>query len=53
VSTVGQRIYIWQFEDKDLHSLASALFVHQISNLKNFLLVGDMHKSVNRSSSRR
>ena len=50
VSTVGQKIYIWQFKDKDLHGIAfidSAVYVHQIHTLKNFLLVGDVYKSIN------
>lgn len=50
VSTVGQKIYIWQFKDKDLHGIAfidSQVYVHQIHTLKNFLLVGDVYKSIN------
>jgi len=50
VSTVGQKIYIWQFKDKDLHGIAfidSQIYVHQIHSLKNFLLVGDVYKSIN------
>ena len=50
VSTVGQKIYIWQFKDKDLHGIAfidSQVYVHQIHSLKNFLLVGDVYKSIN------
>ena len=50
VSTVGQKIYIWQFKNNDLHGIAfidSQVYVHQIHTLKNFLLVGDVYKSIN------
>ncbi|XP_023327813.1 cleavage and polyadenylation specificity factor subunit 1 [Eurytemora carolleeae] len=50
VSTVGQKIYIWQFKDKELHGIAfidSNVYIHQIHALKNFLLVGDVYKSIN------
>ena len=50
VTTVGQKIYIWQFKDKDLHGIAfidSQIYIHQIHSLKNFLLVGDVYKSIN------
>ena len=74
VSTVGQKIYIWQFkvenkakkfkisfsflfwkkykivQDKELHGIAfidSNVYIHQIHALKNFLLVGDVYKSIN------
>ena len=50
VTTVGQKIYIWQFKNKDLHGIAfidSQIYIHQIHSLKNFLLVGDVYKSIN------
>jgi cleavage and polyadenylation specificity factor subunit 1 len=33
VSTVGQKIYIWQFKDKDLHGIAfidAQIYCHQV-----------------------
>jgi len=50
VTTVGQKIYIWQFKDKELHGIAfidTNIYVHQIHALKNFLLVGDVYQSLN------
>ena len=50
VTTVGQKIYIWQFMDKDLQGIAfidTQIYIHQIHSLKNFLLVGDVYKSIN------
>ena len=50
VTTVGQKIYIWQFKDKDLQGIAfidTQIYIHQIHSLKNFLLVGDVYKSIN------
>ena len=47
---MGQKIYIRQFKDNDLHSIAfkdSQIFVHQIHSLKNFLLVGNVFRSIN------
>ncbi len=51
VFMVGQQTYIWKFKAKDLHGLA--VYVHQIINLKNFLLVCDVYNLVNHSSSQR
>lgn len=50
ITTVGQKIYIWQFKNKDLHGIAfidSQVYIHQIHTLKNFILVGDIYKSIN------
>jgi len=50
ITTVGQKIYIWQFKNKDLHGIAfidSQVYIHQIHTLKNFILVGDICKSIN------
>jgi hypothetical protein len=33
VSTVGQKIYIWQFKDRDLHGIAfidAQIYCHQV-----------------------
>ena len=49
VATVGQKIYIFHFKNSDLFGLAfidSQVYMHQLCSLKNFLLVGDMMKSV-------
>ncbi len=49
VAAVGQKIYIFQFKNKDLFGVAfidSQIYVHQLSTLKNFILVGDVMKSV-------
>jgi len=49
VSTVGQKIYIWQFKNKELQGIAfidSNVYIHQIHALKNFLLVGDVYQSM-------
>jgi len=50
VSTVGQKIYIWQFKNNELHGIAfidSNVYTHQIHSLKNFLLIGDVYQSIN------
>ena len=49
VATVGQKIYVFQFKDKDLFGMAfidSQVYIHQLVSLKNFILVGDIMKSV-------
>lgn len=49
VATVGQKIYIFQFKNKDLFGVAfidSQIYIHQLVSLKNFILVGDVMKSV-------
>lgn len=49
VATVGQKIYIFQFKNKDLFGVAfidSRIYIHQLVSLKNFILVGDVMKSV-------
>ena len=49
VATVGQKIYVFQFKDKDLLGMAfidSQVYIHQLVSLKNFILVGDIMKSV-------
>lgn len=49
VATVGQKIYIFQFKNKDLYGVAfidSQVYIHQLVTLKNFILVGDVMKSV-------
>ena len=49
VATVGQKIYVFQFKDKDLFGMAfidSQVYIHQLVTLKNFILVADIMKSV-------
>jgi len=49
VTTVGQKIYIWQFKNGDLHGIAfidTNIYIHQIHTLKNFLLIADVYQSI-------
>ena len=49
VATVGQKVYIFQFKNKELYGMAfidSQIYIHQLAALKNFILVGDVMKSV-------
>jgi len=49
VATVGQKIYIFQFKNKELYGVAfidSQIYIHQLAAIKNFILVGDVLKSV-------
>ncbi|XP_070574061.1 cleavage and polyadenylation specificity factor subunit 1-like [Ptychodera flava] len=48
-SAVGQKIYIWAFRNSDLVGIAfidSQIFIHQLSSIKNFILVADIKKSI-------
>lgn len=49
VATEGQKIYVYKFKDRELFGLAfidSQIYIHQLVSLKNFILVGDVMKSV-------
>ena len=49
VATVGQKVYVFQFKNQDLFGVAfidSQIYIHQIATMKNFILVGDVMKSV-------
>lgn len=49
VATVGQKIYIFQFKNQDLFGVAfidSQIYIHSLCTMKNFILVGDIMKSV-------
>lgn len=49
VATVGQKIYIFQFKNKELYGVAfidSQIYIHQLASIKNFILAGDVLKSV-------
>jgi cleavage and polyadenylation specificity factor subunit 1 len=48
-SAIGQKIYVWQLKDDDLVGIAfidTQIYTHQLLGIKNFLLVGDVYKSV-------
>ena len=49
VATVGQKVYVFQFKNQDLFGVAfidSQIYIHQIATMKNFILIGDVMKSV-------
>jgi len=49
VATVGQKIYVFQFKNKELYGVAfidTQIYIHQLATIKNFILVGDVLKSV-------
>ena len=49
VAAVGQKIYIFQFKNQDLFGVAfidSQIYIHSLATMKNFILVGDVMKSV-------
>ena len=49
VATLGQKVYIFQFKNKELYGVAfidSKVYVHSLACLKNFILVGDIMQSV-------
>ena len=49
VATVGQKIYVFQFKNQDLFGVAfidSQIYIHTLVTMKNFILVGDVMKSV-------
>lgn len=49
VAAVGQKIYVFQFKNQDLFGVAfidSQIYIHSLATMKNFILVGDVMKSV-------
>jgi cleavage and polyadenylation specificity factor subunit 1 len=49
VSSVGQKVYIWQLKDDDLVGIAfidTNIFVHQLLSIKSLILVADVYKSI-------
>lgn len=49
VSSVGQKVYLWQFKDDDIVGVAfidTNIFIHQMVTIKSLILVADVYKSV-------
>ncbi|XP_071482088.1 cleavage and polyadenylation specificity factor subunit 1-like [Diadema antillarum] len=49
LSSVGQKVYMWQFKDNDLVGLAfidTQIYIHNAVSIKQFVLVTDVMKSV-------
>ena len=49
VSSVGQKVYIWQLKDDDLVGVAfidTNIFIHQLLSIKSLILVADVYKSI-------
>lgn len=49
LSSVGQKVYLWQFKDDDLIGVAfidTNIFIHQMVAIKSLILIADVYKSV-------
>lgn len=49
VTSVGQKVYLWQLKDGDLVGVAfidTNIFIHQMISIKSLILVADVYKSV-------
>lgn len=49
VSSVGQKVYLWQLKDCDLIGVAfidTNIFIHQMISIKSLILVADVYKSI-------
>lgn len=49
VSSVGQKVYLWQLKDDDIVGVAfidTNIFIHQMVSIKSLILVADIYKSV-------
>ncbi|KXJ08587.1 Cleavage and polyadenylation specificity factor subunit 1 [Exaiptasia diaphana] len=49
VSGIGQKIYIWNFENNDLIGMAfidTQLYIHSLVTIRNFVLAADLVKSI-------
>ena len=49
VSSVGQKVYLWQLKDEDIVGVAfidTNIFIHQMVSIKSLILVADVYKSV-------
>jgi cleavage and polyadenylation specificity factor subunit 1 len=49
VTSVGQKVYLWQLKDEDLTGVAfidTNIFIHQMVSVKSLILVADVYKSV-------
>lgn len=49
VSSVGQKVYLWQLKDEDIVGVAfidTNIFIHQMVSIKSLILIADVYKSV-------
>jgi len=49
VTSVGQKVYLWQLKDEDIVGVAfidTNIFIHQMVSIKSLILVADVYKSV-------
>lgn len=49
VTSVGQKVYLWQLKDQDLTGVAfidTNIFIHQMVSIKSLILIADVYKSV-------
>lgn len=49
VTSVGQKVYLWQLKDKELTGVAfidTNIFIHQMVSIKSLILIADVYKSV-------
>lgn len=49
VTSVGQKVYLWQLKDQELTGVAfidTNIFIHQMVSIKSLILIADVYKSV-------
>ncbi|CAF4274067.1 unnamed protein product, partial [Rotaria magnacalcarata] len=49
VAAVGQKVYIWQYQNNSLKGIAFVdiqIYCHRMVTMKNYILIGDVHKSI-------
>ncbi|CAF0866518.1 unnamed protein product [Adineta steineri] len=49
VAAVGQKVYIWQYQNNSLKGIAFVdiqIYCHRMVTIKNYILIGDVHKSI-------
>lgn len=49
VSSVGQKVYLWQLKDDDIVGVAfidTNIFIHQMVSIKSLILIADVYKSI-------
>jgi cleavage and polyadenylation specificity factor subunit 1 len=49
VTSVGQKVYLWQLKDQELTGVAfidTNIFIHQMTSIKSLILVADVYKSI-------
>lgn len=49
VTSVGQKVYLWQLKDEDIVGVAfidTNIFIHQMVSIKSLILIADVYKSV-------